>query len=48
MKEFMKIMGKDLMDEGFSTKEYVVYGVVAPIMLIAIMVLAGWLETRCV
>ena len=45
MKEFLRIMGKDIMDEHFSTREYVIYGILTPIVLICIMALAGWLET---
>ena len=45
MKEFLRIMGKDIMDENFTRKEYVIYGVVTPLVLVGIMALAGWLET---
>lgn len=45
MKEFFEIMGKDIMKENFTRKEYVVYGVIAPLVLFAIMAFAGWLET---
>ena len=45
MKEFFKIMGKDIMDEHFTAREYVIYGILTPIVLIGIMALAGWLET---
>lgn len=45
MKEFLEIMGKDIMKENFTRKEYVVYGVIAPLILFAIMALAGWIET---
>ena len=38
-------MGKDIMDENFTRKEYVIYGILTPIVLIGIMALAGWLET---
>ena len=41
MKEFLKIMGKDIMKENFTLKEYVVYGIVAPLVLVLIMGLAG-------
>jgi len=44
MKEFLRIMGKDIMDENFTRKEYVIYGIVTPLVLIGIMALAGWLE----
>ena len=45
MKEFIEIMMKDIYDEHFTTHEYVIYGIVTPIVLIGIMALAGWLET---
>jgi hypothetical protein len=45
MKEFLRIMGKYIMDEHFTTREYVIYGLLTPIVLVAIMALAGWLET---
>jgi len=45
MKEFFEIMGKDIMDEHFSAREYVIYGILTPIVLIGIMALASWLET---
>ena len=45
MKEFLRIMGKDIMDESFTTREYVIYGIVSPLVLVGIMALAGWLET---
>lgn len=38
-------MGKDIMDEHFTSKEYIVYGILTPIVLVGIMALAGWLET---
>ena len=45
MKEFIEIMMKDIYDENFTTREYVIYGVVTPLVLVGIMALAGWLET---
>ena len=45
MKEFLRIMGKDIMDEHFTTREYVIYGILTPIVLVGIMALVGWLET---
>jgi hypothetical protein len=41
MKEFMKIMGKDIMNENFTRKELVVYGIVAPLVLVLMCGLAG-------
>jgi hypothetical protein len=45
MKELIEIMLKDIKDENFSKKEYIVYGILTPIVLVALMALAGWLET---
>ena len=45
MKELIEIMLKDIKDENFSKREYIVYGILTPIVLVAIMALAGWLET---
>ena len=45
MKEFLKIMGKDILSENFTRKEYIVYGILVPLVLVAIMALSGWLET---
>ena len=45
MKELFKILAKDIMNEHFTHKEYIVYGILAPIALVAIMALAGWLES---
>lgn len=44
MKEFLRIMGKDIYDEHFTRKEYVIYGIVSPLVLVGIMALAGWIE----
>lgn len=45
MKELIEIMLKDIKDEHFTRKELVIYGILTPIVLVAIMALAGWLET---
>ena len=45
MKDLFKIMAKDIMDDHFTRKEYIVYGILAPIALVAVMALAGWLES---
>ena len=45
MKELIEIMMKDIKDENFTKREYIVYGILTPIVLIVIMALAGWLET---
>ena len=41
MKEFLKIMGKDIMSENFTRREYVLYGIVAPVLLILLCGLVG-------
>lgn len=45
MKEFFDTMKKDILSEHFTNKQLVIYGVLAPIVLFAIMALAGWMET---
>ena len=44
MKEFFRIMGKDIMDEHFTRKEYVIYGILTPIVLFLLMAFAGWMD----
>lgn len=45
MKELIEILLKDIKDENFSKREYIVYGIVTPLVLVALMAIAGWLET---
>ena len=45
MEEFWKKMRDDLKYEGFTTKEFWIYGVLLPLGLIAIMALAGAIES---
>lgn len=45
MKDFFEVMEKDIQKESFSRKEIIVYGILVPLVLIAIMGIAGWLET---
>lgn len=45
MKEFFKIMAKDFMREGFTKREWLVYGVVVPCAMIAGCLIASWIET---
>ena len=40
MKKFLEIMGKDILSENFTKKEYWVYGIVAPLVLVLVCVLA--------
>jgi hypothetical protein len=41
MQEFLEIMGKDILSENFTKKEYLVYGIVAPVVLVLVCGLAG-------
>ena len=34
MSEFWKIMEKDYMSEGFTAREWVIYGIIAPVVLV--------------
>jgi hypothetical protein len=34
MKEFFEMMEKDYLSEGFSRKEWVIYGIIAPVVLV--------------
>ena len=45
MKEMIEILLKDIKDENFSKREYIVYGILTSIVLVALMAIAGWLET---
>lgn len=45
MKDFFKIMAGDILSENFTKKDYVVYGIIAPLALVAIMLFAGWIES---
>ena len=40
MKKFIEIMGKDILSENFTRRDYVVYGIVAPLVLMLLCVLA--------
>lgn len=40
MKKFMEIMGNDILSENFTCRDYVVYGIVAPLVLVLVCVLA--------
>lgn len=44
MKKFIKIMVEDYRKDSFTQKNYVVYGIIAPIVLFGLMVLAGYIE----
>jgi hypothetical protein len=40
MKELFEIMMKDILSEDFTKREYIIYGIMAPLGLIAACVLA--------
>ena len=40
MKKFFEIMGNDILSENFTRRDYVVYGIVAPLVLVLVCVLA--------
>lgn len=41
MKEMLKVFEKDYLEENFTMKEKIVYGVVAPVVLMAITILSS-------
>lgn len=46
MKEFLKkLMSDDETQQAYTKREIVVYGIIAPLVLVAVMALAGWIET---
>jgi len=44
MKDFWKIMAGDILSENFTKREYLVYGILAPLGMIAIIGLVGWID----
>lgn len=44
MKEFLKNMEKDMREEGFSWREWLVYGCAMPVALVVMIGVVGWLE----
>lgn len=44
MKEFIEIMTKDIMSENFTKREYIVYGILTPLGMIAIIGIMGWID----
>ena len=48
MKDFLKMLEKDYQSENFTLKEWIIGAIVGPLALLAIMGLAGWLETAFV
>lgn len=45
MEKLFEIMEKDFRKEDFTKKEMLVYGIIVPVVLIAIMAFAGLLES---
>ena len=43
MKDFFELMEKDYMSEGFSKREWVIYGIIAPVVLVIGCVIADWI-----
>ena len=44
MKEFLNIMGKDILEEDFCEKDYFIYGCIYPLLLVAICLFADFLN----
>ena len=44
MKEFINLMQNDIEKEHFSTREKVVYGILVPLALVALMAIEGTLS----
>lgn len=45
MKELLQFFREDLADENFTMGEKVKYGVVLPLTLLSMMMIAGWIES---
>ena len=43
MKDFLKMMEKDYMSEGFTKREWMIYGIIAPVVLVIGCVFADWI-----
>lgn len=44
MKDFWKIMEKDYLSEDFTLREWIVAGIAVPVVMIAIMAIAGCMD----
>ena len=44
---FERLMTDDESGKKFTTKEMIIFGILVPVVLVAIMGIAGWLETAC-
>ena len=45
MNEFLNMMEKDYKSEDFTMKEIVVFGVIAPIIILTVLAIIGWLDS---
>ena len=45
MKEFLETMEKDYQKESFTMKEIVFFGIIVPIVFLAIIGIIGWLDS---
>ena len=45
MKEFLEIMEKDFLKEGFTKREWMIYGVILPVAFVAGCVIAEWISS---
>ena len=43
MRQILDILSKDIEKENFTTKEVIIYGVIAPLALVLVCGFAGWL-----
>lgn len=43
MKEFINFMEADLRSENFTKRECLIYGVIAPLVFVAVIGFCGWL-----
>lgn len=44
MKKLFEVMCNDIKSENFTAKEVIVFGIVVPLLLVAVMGLAGWMD----
>lgn len=43
MKDFWQVFEKDIKSENFTRKEIVIYGIIAPVVLVVACMFADWL-----
>lgn len=44
MKEFIKVICDDYKEEQFTKREYVKYGIVVPVVMLAVFAVAAWID----